>query len=262
MAPAYLPSAYTSFQAAPPASSRVPTRHHPPEDWLLDYASGLLWEAPSLVIATHLALCPNCRQQVVYYEFLGGWLLEQENEAPLADTTLPALLAQIDTLSPATPPARARRAACMDGSGIGASPHMMPIREENIDPACILPHPLRPLVQAAQADGRSWSTPKNLPGLSRLSLPTAGPGTAYLICLCPGIRVPEHHHDNGLELTIVLAGSFHDPRGTFYRGDVAIDDASLVHSPIAGSECGCLCLSVSMPPSQNDAMLFATESRV
>ena len=38
--------------------------HHMPEEFLLDYAAGTLPEAESLVVASHLAMCGDCRRRV------------------------------------------------------------------------------------------------------------------------------------------------------------------------------------------------------
>ena len=38
--------------------------HVPNEEVLLDYAAGSLPEAPSLMVASHLALCPESRARV------------------------------------------------------------------------------------------------------------------------------------------------------------------------------------------------------
>ena len=57
-------------------------------------------------------------------------------------------------------------------------------------------------------------------------------------------KVPRHTHD-GVELALVLDGGFHDDMGTFLRGDLAVGDASIRHTPIADPE-GCLCLSLTL----------------
>ena len=51
--------------------------HHPSEDLLLAYAAGDLGEAWSLLIATHLALCPVCRGAVRDAEAIGGALIDE-----------------------------------------------------------------------------------------------------------------------------------------------------------------------------------------
>ena len=35
--------------------------HHPTDEFLLDYAAGALGEPKSLLVATHLSMCPACR---------------------------------------------------------------------------------------------------------------------------------------------------------------------------------------------------------
>jgi len=60
-------------------SSPVPGHHpdhHPTEALLLDYAAGVLHEPASLVVATHMALCPMCRARVRDLDAVGGALLE------------------------------------------------------------------------------------------------------------------------------------------------------------------------------------------
>ncbi|MGI2032367.1 ChrR family anti-sigma-E factor [Rhizobium panacihumi] len=63
----------------------------------------------------------------------------------------------------------------------------------------------------------------------------------------PGRALPNHTHE-GLELTLVLDGDFHDHRGTFGRGDVSVADEDLDHRPVAGMTKPCLCLSVLFAP--------------
>jgi len=50
-------------------------RHHPGDEFLLAHASGAGSEAVSLIVGTHLALCPSCRGKVTSMEQMGGALL-------------------------------------------------------------------------------------------------------------------------------------------------------------------------------------------
>ena len=59
-------------------------RHHPSDATLLTYAAGSLGEGLSLVVASHLAFCSDCRDAVAAGELVGGNLL---------DTLAPELLA-------------------------------------------------------------------------------------------------------------------------------------------------------------------------
>ena len=48
--------------------------------------------------------------------------------------------------------------------------------------------------------------------------------------------MPNHSH-NGLEMTLVLKGSFHDEKDQFKRGgDIEIADQDLHHKPTAGDD--------------------------
>ena len=69
-----------------------------------------------------------------------------------------------------------------------------------------------------------------------------------LLHIEPGAGVPEHKH-KGFELTLLLAGSFHDDEGVYVKGDFMMLDGSHTHQPI--SKDGCLCYTVA-----NDAPYF------
>ena len=48
------------------------------------------------MLATHLALCPECRDAVARFESVGGALLEEIEPAALAPDALDCLLARLD----------------------------------------------------------------------------------------------------------------------------------------------------------------------
>ena len=57
-------------------------RHHIGDDLLLSYAAGSLAEGWSLAVATHLAMCPVCRERLALAEAAGGQLLETLDAEP------------------------------------------------------------------------------------------------------------------------------------------------------------------------------------
>jgi putative transcriptional regulator len=59
--------------------------------------------------------------------------------------------------------------------------------------------------------------------------------------------MPSHTH-HGVEVTLVLQGSFSDPLGRYMRGDIAIADDEIDHKPVAGSEQDCICFAVTEGP--------------
>ncbi|MEK9832936.1 MAG: hypothetical protein VW453_10120, partial [Rhodospirillaceae bacterium] len=72
-------------------------KHHPGDELLVSYAAGELNEAWSLLIATHIAVCPRCRDRVGTAEALGAALLEDVSAGELvlmADDALERALAR------------------------------------------------------------------------------------------------------------------------------------------------------------------------
>ncbi|HSZ75522.1 MAG TPA: hypothetical protein VK779_11930, partial [Rhizomicrobium sp.] len=71
--------------------------HHPGEELLLAYASGAANEGASLLIATHLALCPQCRAIVAEAEAAGGVMFSHLAPEPMADGALQSVLGKLDS---------------------------------------------------------------------------------------------------------------------------------------------------------------------
>jgi len=197
--------------------------HHPDDELLVAYAAGELDEAWSLLIATHTALCPACRSQVRAAEALGAALLEDVAPAEMAEDALERSLAL--AMRPAVAPVSAPAAAH------GEAP--------------TLPQPLRDY-----AGGDVGSLKWRRLGSSAFHIPLVakrGAPTARLLRIPAGTAVPEHGH-NGLELTMVLAGSFMDDGARFARGDVETADTDLEHQPVAEAGVDCICLAVTDAP--------------
>lgn len=79
-------------------------------------------------------------------------------------------------------------------------------------------------------------------------------GSVRLLYIPAGQAVPDHSH-NGLELTLVLQGSFSDETGRFGVGDVEIGDEDLEHTPIADAGDACICLAATDAPLRFNAFL-------
>lgn len=197
-------------------------RHHISDDLVLAYAAGELDEAISLLVATHMALCPQCRRSLADGEALGGALLDGEDIAEISGAELDAMMERISGLEPAAPPkapAGRRREA-------------------------VFPRPLRDYV-GGDVDAVKW---KSLGGVRHCPLDTgASVARARLLQFPAGQQIPDHGH-RGLELTLVLSGTFFDQGAWFRRGDVEEADATVEHHPVAGPEMPCICLAVTDAP--------------
>ena len=100
-------------------------------------------------------------------------------------------------------------------------------------------------MEALKGEPPRW---KSLGGGIRQSILSADKsGSARLLYIPPGRAVPEHSH-GGLELTLVLQGSFSDAAGRFGVGDLEVAGADLDHQPIAGLETPCICLAATDAP--------------
>lgn len=194
--------------------------HHPGDTLLIDYAGGALGEAVSLVVATHLALCPCCRLNVAEMEAVGGALLDEIEPDEIDPSCLDAVLARLDEQPPMPRAAR-------------------PVRPAKPAETPLLPEPLRRYV-GNDLNALRWKT--LMPGMACVDIPTGDSARVRLMRLRGGVGPPHHTHD-GLELTLVLDGGFADELGQFTRGDLAVGDDSVRHRPVADPE-GCLCLAV------------------
>jgi len=201
-------------------------QHHPSDDLLVSYAAGELNEAWALLIATHIAVCPICRERVGVAEAVGAALLEDvasDELAAMADDALERALEGTSERYDETPEKAPVASSC----------------------APILPQPLR-----AYAGGDLDSLKWRRLGSSAYQIPLVakrGAPTARLLRIPGGTAVPEHGH-NGLELTMVLSGSFMDDGARYARGDVETADVDIEHQPVAEIGMECICLAVTDAP--------------
>lgn len=207
------------------ACGAPPPNHHLPDEVLLDYASGAADEGVSLLVATHLTLCPICRDRAAELDALGGELVENLPPADLSDDAFAKLLARLD--EPGSEPAAAE-----------------PAREEQATDDATLPRVLQRYVGAAAQD-IPWQ-PLGL-GVDHVDLSVEGGSRAMLLRVPEGRAVPQHTHE-GNEYVLVLQGGFSDAHGHFVRGDVEASDDSVDHRPVADVGEDCICLAVTDAP--------------
>ncbi|GEO81972.1 ChrR family anti-sigma-E factor [Pararhodospirillum oryzae] len=216
--------------------------HHPDVLALTDYAFGSLRVGPSLVVASHLTFCFNCRDRVDTLEAWGGEALESLPPDPLADDALDRALARLDALpAPVAPPALPAPVASPAPPAPVASPAPRVTGE-----AAEYPAPVRQFLSPLASGHLPWQ-PLG-PGIRQVVLvkPTSDGSCARLLSIRPRTAFPRHSH-RGLEYAIVLAGGFDDEQGRYRLGDVAQADERVSHRPEVGDE-PCVCLLATTGP--------------
>ena len=201
--------------------------HHISGELLADYASGALEEGWSLAVATHLALCPDCRRRLVTIEAAAGVMLEDLAEVPAAstdDSSWAALKARLEA-APAMKQASAEKAEPRKAGGIPA-----------------------PLSDYIGSDYSALKWKALGLGAYQIPIPTGDRTVqARLLRIPAGKPVPEHSH-GGRELTLVLKGAFRDGELVFGPGDLEETDDSVQHQPVATQDEDCICLAITDAP--------------
>jgi putative transcriptional regulator len=206
-------------------------RHHPGEATLLAYAAGGLNEGLSLVVASHLAFCAQCRDCIAGGEMIGGSLLEELPPEALDAGARAQVLARIDGPAPAPAPVRPR----------------LPVDS-------LIPAPLADYL-ARGFDAIAWRLVA--PGLRQFELvphDLMDGANLRMLRIAPGKSLPRHGH-SGTELTLVLRGAYSDELGRFGRGDVAETDDDIVHQPISEREAECICLIATEGPLKFEGLI-------
>ncbi|MGU3575956.1 ChrR family anti-sigma-E factor [Brucellaceae bacterium C25G] len=198
-------------------------QHHISDELLEDYASGSLTEGWSIAVATHLALCPTCRERFQKFESLGGFMLENLPASEDVDDAWNTIQDRLTRAIKTTTVAQQQAPVDM----------------------VIIPEPLRSYL-GDDLKNLKWRALGR--GAYHIIIPT-GDGTTKvrLLKIPAGKPVPEHGH-SGRELTLVLSGSFTDGEDTFSRGDLEEAYEDLIHQPIATPDQDCICLAVTDAP--------------
>jgi len=204
--------------------------HHPSDELLLSYAAGATDEAASLVIATHLALCPICREVTARAEAAGGALLEAAEPVAMDAGAFKSVLSRLEDAPAAKPQARA---------------------PSNV------PEPLRSYI-GGDLDNLHWK--KVTEGIAFLPLVKHGKTRAHLVRTEPGAAVGLHTH-RGEELSIVLTGGYTDATGHYRRGDFQATAAGDEHSTVTDRGEPCVVLAMSEAPLRFHGLMDALIAR-
>lgn len=198
--------------------------HHLNEEWLMSYAAGSLDEAYSLVVASHLDYCADCRDKLRAAEAVGGVLVQEADPVPVAEGSLARMMALLDapednkTAARSEPRVHAR-------SDFGQSD---------------LPRPLLDYV-GGNIEQLRWRSIG--PGVKavRLDAKSRDDSRLWLLRAAPGTPLPNHGH-RGSELTLIVRGSYGWGTRAFGPGDVDDVDDDVWHAPHVTDDGECICL--------------------
>ncbi|MBL8471631.1 MAG: cupin domain-containing protein [Rhodocyclaceae bacterium] len=206
--------------------------HHPDQLLLLSQAAGRLDAGASLVLATHIEMCPGCRAQMRELEALGGVLLDQIEPVELAAGAFSRTLERIDAAASFAPRPPARVKATRPDLPAGLQwPH-------SLDGCSISPwHRIGPDMR--------WS---------RVDLPQQRDARVFLLRMGAGRMLAAHTH-SGREVTQVLYGAFEDGRAAWHAGDFDEADETIHHRPQVTADGECICLVALQGPLRFDGLL-------
>jgi putative transcriptional regulator len=189
--------------------------HHTPDALLAAYAAGSLPLPFAVVVAAHVSMCMECRAALEAHHAVGGVVLDATDTADLSNDLKTNVLAMLD--APVQPEPTFKSSGVYPG----------------------------PVMEALKGKPPRWK--KLGAGVRQNILSASDEGSVRLLYIPPGQAVPDHSH-NGLELTLVLQGSFSDETGRFGVGDLEMADEDLEHTPIADAGAPCICLAATDAP--------------
>ncbi|RUO43443.1 ChrR family anti-sigma-E factor [Idiomarina aquatica] len=206
-------------------------KSHPSEAILYQYAAGDLSASMTLVVGTHIDMCPVCQQTVCDIE---SDLCQKHLDTVVETLTTPTaafsgmskatcdkMLEEIFS-SEAKPSIQPEELICLEGRRF-VLPRTLACNHSRIG-------------EWTNLVGKLWRAPVNV----------GERGHTNLIYMEPGTQVPEHTH-KGQEATLVIDGVFNDENDVYYDGDFILLDADRTHTPQT-SENDCLTLATLDAP--------------
>ncbi|MBV1879460.1 MAG: ChrR family anti-sigma-E factor [Pseudomonadales bacterium] len=220
---------------------------HPDLDMLLDYSVGGLSTALSVSISAHLHFCETCRSYKAQLEDIGGTLLDEISPRDMVGPGLDGLWSMLDGATPDTDPLDSdiRDTDLRDRQAPDAV-NSQNTAKSGLDSAAelrTLPALIQNLFPVKAPQWRALS-----PSLQVAKIPVGE--QRYELALHKikaGGKTPNHDH-RGLEVTVVLQGSFSDGNGRYLPGDFLVRGPGNIHRPIASEDEECICVSVVAAP--------------
>jgi putative transcriptional regulator len=216
-------------------------RYHPDDNLLTEYASGSLAWAVSLSVCAHLQFCPHCRKRVETLNKLGGAILTTSVVEKIEPQTFTQLMDRI-------------RQQKNDSGKSEVAPSTSTRSQDLYHADPTLNNLPKVIAKLLPADGKlKWQRVSASLRRARLVAGQDKYEVAFQK-ISSGGTVVEHDH-RGLEVTLLLHGSFSDENGVYSEGDFLVRNPGEVHRPTATQNQDCLCLSVSEGPVEVTGLL-------
>lgn len=208
-------------------------KHHPDENMLVEFSAGSLDWALGLSVSAHVSQCKICKAKLMACNGIGGRLLENVPKQEIDQSLIQNVLAKAMHIESKT------EWVCAPTNK--QQPQLNNISKEwDGLPSCV--------VKAinASSDAVRWRSVTPSLKTAQLMLQQDKYEVAFHKIKSGG-TVAEHNH-KGLEVTVVLEGSFSDENGVYGVGDFLVRQPGQVHRPTATQDQDCLCLSVLSAP--------------
>jgi putative transcriptional regulator len=188
------------------------------DNLLARYVAGTLPAPVNMAVGAHLELKDDNRAFVDSLETMAGEAVEDLAGAEVTDrqTRLEKIFASAGEPQ-----------ETVSGPSSGKIPPAL---------AALVPHDI---------DTIPWRA--KMPGYKECALGVIEGCEVNLLWIRPGRKMPSHTHE-GSEITLVLDGAFSDSRGRYGRGDIALADEDVDHSPVAENDGPCICLAITDAP--------------
>lgn len=207
------------------------------------YAAGALGPGLALLAETQAELSPDAARDLATAEATAGALLERESPVPLAASALEKVFARIAAAEDRDLTSRTRASRAV---------------RAHVEEIEALPARIREVALKALHE-RGWTFSGF--GIRTLTLDAGDDAHVELIRIEPGVATPRHTHE-GDEYTLVLTGAFHDERGRYDRGDIAVAGPGITHRPTAEPGAVCYNLAVSEAALKFTGLLGALQRMV
>ena len=185
------------------------------------YAAGKTSPSVSLIVASHITLCAECRKVVEGFESLGGKFLEDSDPVEVNSSSLESILGKIDNIG-------------LDDQFVESTNKVNSFKN--------MPSVLSKYLPDTDKLTDKWK--KSIGGIRYFDIDLGDfkqNTHARMLSIPPGRKLPHHGHESQ-ELTLVLEGGFKDENGSYNAGDVAIEDENNLHTPVSDPSEGCVCL--------------------